>query len=87
MLLSLEYISTPTGIDNNDIKKFTKNLKNFFETNKPSINTLIPVDINMKPVLDNVVDYVSIPTVIMDNITNNEIKKNLIKLKSFLTAH
>ena len=37
---------------NNDIKKFTKNLKNFFETNKPSINTLIPVDINMKPVLD-----------------------------------
>ena len=65
---------------NNDIKKFTRNIKNFFETNKPSINTLIPVDINMKPVLTGIVDYVSIPTVIMDNITNNEIKKNLIKL-------
>jgi hypothetical protein len=65
---------------NNDIKKFTRNIKNFFQTNKSSINALIPVDVNMKPVLTGIVDYVSIPTVIMDNITNNEIKQNLIKL-------
>jgi len=65
---------------NNDIKKFTRNIKNFFETNKASINTLIPVDVNMKPVLTGIVDYVSIPTVIMDNITNKEIKQKLIEL-------
>jgi hypothetical protein len=65
---------------NNDIKKFTRNLNNFFKDNQETINTLIPVDENMKPVLDNVVDYVSIPTVIMDNITNKEIKQKLIEL-------
>jgi hypothetical protein len=65
---------------NNDIKKFTRNIKIFFDTNKESINTLIPVDENMKPSLNNVVDYVSIPTVIMENITKKEIKQKLIEL-------
>ena len=65
---------------NNDIKKFTRNIKIFFDTNKESINTLIPVDENMKPGLTGIVDYVSIPTVIMDNITNKEIKQKLIAL-------
>ena len=65
---------------NNDIKKFTRNLNIFFKNNHESINTLIPVDENMKPSLNNVVDYVSIPTVIMENITNKEIKQKLIEL-------
>ena len=68
------------GKSNNQIKTFIKNLNNFFVENKKLINTLINIDANRRPVLKDVVDFVSIPTVIMDNITNNEIKSKLLLL-------
>ena len=68
------------GKSNNQIKTFIKNLNHFFKENKMLINTLINIDANRRPVLKDVVDYVSIPTVIMDNITNNEIKSKLLLL-------
>jgi hypothetical protein len=64
----------------NQIKTFIKNLNNFFKENNMLINTLINIDANRRPVLKDVVDFVSIPTVIMDNITNNEIKSKLLLL-------
>ncbi len=68
------------GKSNNQIKTFIKNLNQFFKENNILINTLIPIDANRRPIFKDVVDYVSIPTVIMDNITNNEIKSKLLLL-------
>ena len=64
----------------NQIKTFIKNLNNFFKENNILINTLINIDANRRPIFKDVVDFVSIPTVIMDNITNNEIKSKLLLL-------
>ena len=68
------------GKSNNQIKTFIKNLSQFFKENNILINTLIPIDANRRPIFKEVVDYVSIRTVIMDNITNNEIKSKLLLL-------
>ena len=68
------------GKSKNQIKMFIKNLNQFFVENDKLINTLINIDANRRPVLKDVVDFVSIPTVIMDNITNNEIKSKLLLL-------
>ena len=80
---------------NNQIKEFIKNVKLFFsdENKNDLINTLIPISKDRKPVIIDIdkkltvkpppiVDYVSISSVILDNIVNNTIKKlykNFIK--------
>ena len=63
-----------------DIKRtYIPNIERFFINNSDLINTLIPIDSDRRFVFENVVDFVSIPTIILENVTNKDIKTKLLK--------
>ena len=70
-------------INKNDkifIETFIGKIKQFFKDNKNLINTQIPIDEQRLPSLKNILDYIPIPIIIMDNVTNKNIKEKLIQL-------
>ncbi|MCX5895439.1 MAG: hypothetical protein NTZ51_06380 [Proteobacteria bacterium] len=62
------------------IETFIGKIKSFFENNKNLINTQIPIDEQRLPSLKNIFDYVPIPIIVMDNVTNKNIREKLIQL-------
>jgi hypothetical protein len=59
---------------------YIPNIKRFFINNSDLINTLIPIDSDRRFGVDkNIVDFVSIPTIILENVTNKDIKTKLLQ--------
>ncbi len=67
-----------SGLSKNKTKEVINRIKQFFSDNNELINTLIPINVERVPVLSKITDYVPIPTIILDNITNNDTKKRLL---------
>ena len=76
----LPLINWKNKTDKDINNKYIPNISGFFYKNSNLINTLIPIDSKRRFVFEHVVDFVSIPTIILEKITNKEIKTELIQL-------
>jgi hypothetical protein len=67
-----------SGLSNKKIKELINKMKQLFEDNYEFINVGIPINNERLPVLNNTYDYVPIPTVFMDHISNINVLKTLL---------